>query len=113
MLIAAAEEASALGIAWGIGGFFICFYVIMAAIFITLFVFWIISIIDIAQRRNNEFPNSGENETPKTTWLLLLLVTLIIPLVAGIMAVIYYFSIMKKMPRGKKQDLPPDLPKNE
>jgi len=113
MLISAANEAAALGIAGGIGAFFICFYVLIIAAFITLFVFWLIAIVDIAQRKNSEFPNVSENDTPKNTWLLLLLVTLIVPVAAGVVAIIYYSTIMKKIPRGKVDSAPPQITKDE
>jgi len=109
MLIATGEEAAALGIISSIGGFFVCFYVVLIAIAVTLFVFWIISIVDVSQRKNEEFPNATENS--KTTWLIVLLATLIVPIAAGICAVVYYATVMKKMPRNtEKPVLPPDEP---
>ncbi|MHB1253984.1 MAG: hypothetical protein ACYCZ1_07430 [Candidatus Humimicrobiaceae bacterium] len=109
MLIATGEEATALGIIGGIWGFFIFLYTILIGIGITLFVFWIISIVDVSQRKNEEFPNATENS--KTTWLIVLLATLIVPVAAGICAVVYYATVMKKMPRNtEKPVLPPDEP---
>jgi len=110
MLIANAKEAAAaVGIIGGVWGFLIFFYAIMIGVGITLFVFWIISIIDVSQRKNEEFPNSTENS--RTTWLVVLLVTLIIPVAAGIAAIIYYATVIKKIPRGSVNPvLPPDHP---
>ena len=109
MLIANAEEAAALGIIGGVWGFLIFLYAIMIGVGITLFIFWIISIVDVSQRKNEEFPNSTENS--RTTWLIVLLVTLIIPVAAGVAAIVYYASVMKKIPRGSgKPVLPPDQP---
>jgi cellulose synthase/poly-beta-1,6-N-acetylglucosamine synthase-like glycosyltransferase len=113
MLIAAGEEAATLGIIGGLGGLLIFFYIIFIAIIacvsITLLVFWIISIIDVSQRKNEEFPNATENS--RQTWLIVLLVTLIVPVAAGISAIVYYVNVMKKMPRNTgKPALPPDEP---
>ena len=113
MLISSLEETAdlgLLGIIGGIGGIYICFYVLFFSIAVTLFVFWIIAIIDVSQRKNGEFPNSTENS--KTTWLIVLLVTLIMPIAAGIAAIVYYANVMKKMPRNttEKPVLPPDEP---
>ena len=113
MLIATGEDAAAIGIIGGLGGLFIFFYVIMITILIaagiTLFVFWIISIIDVSQRKNEEFPNATESS--RTTWLIVLLVTLIVPVAAGISAIVYYATVMKKIPRSTgKPVLPPDEP---
>ena len=113
MLIASIEEAfdlGALGIIGGIGGIYICFYVIAMGIAVTLFVFWLISIIDISQRKNEDFPNATDNS--KTTWLILLLVTLIMPVAAGIAGIVYYANVVKKAPRSntEKPVLPPDEP---
>jgi len=113
MLIASLEEAAdlgILGIIGGLGGIYICFYVLFFSIAVTLFVFWIMAIIDVSQRKNEEFPNSTENS--KTTWLIVLLVTLIMPLAAGIASIVYYTTVMKKIPRNntEKPVLPPDEP---
>ena len=109
MLIATGEEAAALGIIGGIWGFLIFLYAILIGIGITLFVFWIISIIDVSQRKNEEFPNATENS--RTTWLIVLLVTLIVPIAAGISAIVYYATVIKKIPRNTvKPVLPPDEP---
>ena len=99
MLVSANEGQIITGALFGFMGIYMCFVVFMAAAFITLFVFWIIGIVDISQRKNEEFPNPQEN--PKSTWLIILLVTLVIPLAAGISAIIYYTTIIRKYPRGK------------
>jgi uncharacterized membrane protein len=111
MLISAGEETATLGLLGGLGGllifFYVIFFIVMAGIFITLLVFWIISIIDVSQRKNEEFPNATENS--KTTWLIVLLVTLIVPVAAGISAIVYYVNVMKKIPRiTAKPVLPSD-----
>ncbi len=99
MLIAANQGQFFTGAFLGIMSIYMCFFVFLAAIFLTLFVFWIVAIADISQRRNEEFPNPEDN--PKATWLIILLVTLIVPFAAGISAVIYYATIIRKHPRGR------------
>ena len=76
--------------------------VIAIAILVGLFflVIWIIALIDCAQRKNNEFPNGGENA--KTIWLVILIVTFFVGNLHGIAAIVYYFTVMKKMPINKK-----------
>ena len=109
MLIATGEEAAAIGIIGGIWGFLIFIYAILIGIGITLFVFWIISIVDVSQRKNEEFPNATDNS--KTTWLIVLLVTLIVPVAAGVSAIVYYATVMRKIPRNSgKKVLPLDQP---
>jgi uncharacterized membrane protein len=107
MLIATGEEAAAIGIIGSIWGFLIFVYAILIGIGITLFVFWIMAIVDVSQRKNEEFPNATDNS--KTTWLIVLLVTLIVPVAAGVCAIVYFATVMKKVPRSSgKKVLPPD-----
>jgi len=85
------EEAAVAGIsilAIVCGGFFI-----IVGIF--LLVVWIITIIDCARRKNEEFPDSGENA--KTIWLVVLLVTWIVGF-WWVAAIVYYFIVMRKKP---------------
>ncbi|MHB1376685.1 MAG: hypothetical protein ACYCXB_04570 [Candidatus Humimicrobiaceae bacterium] len=109
MLIATGGETAAIGIIGSIWGFFIFMYAILIGIGITLFIFWIISIVDVSQRKNEEFPSATDNS--RTTWLIVLLVTLIVPVAAGISAIVYYATVMKKIPRSsEKKVLPPNQP---
>jgi heme/copper-type cytochrome/quinol oxidase subunit 3 len=106
MLIAEGKEAAAaLGIISGVWIFAALMNAVFIGIGITLFVFWIISIVDVSQRKNEEFPNASENS--KTTWLIVLLVTLIMPVAAGIAGIVYYANVMKKMPRNKEKTVLP------
>lgn len=104
MLIAANQGQFFTGAFFGIMSIYMCFFVFLAAVLLTLFVFWIVAIVDVSQRKNEEFPDSNDN--PKATWLIILLVTLIVPLAAGICAIIYYATIIRKYPRS-------NLPKPE
>lgn len=79
----------------GISIFLIVCWVFFAIVGIFLFVVWIITIVDCAKRKNEEFPDGGENA--KTIWLVVLLVTLVIGF-WWIAAIVYYFMVMKKKP---------------
>jgi len=71
----------------------ICFVVIVWLAGIFFFVIWIITLVDCAKRENEYFPSAGENT--KLLWVL------IIVFAGWIGAIIYYFLVMKKMPRKK------------
>jgi heme/copper-type cytochrome/quinol oxidase subunit 2 len=95
MLVAAlvsgcTAEDAAVG---GLGAFMIICYGILVIIGLLLFVLWIITIVDCAKRKNDEFPGGGDNI--KVVWLLLIILLGYIP------SIIYYFMVMKKMPRKK------------
>jgi uncharacterized membrane protein len=77
----------------GLMGIFVCLYVLAFAAGIFFFVVWIISLVDCAKRENLEFPSPSDNS--KVLWVL------IIVLAGGVGAIIYYFLVMKKMPRKK------------
>ena len=83
----------------GISAFaFVC-WAFFAVIGIFLFVLWIITIVDCAKRKNDEFPDAGENT--KTIWLVVLIVTWVVGF-WWVASIVYYFMVMKKMPRKKK-----------
>ncbi len=85
----------------GMTGMLIVWFIFIAFIILLslgLFALWIIAIIDLVQRKDNEFPNASANS--KTTWLVILLVSWAFNF-SGIAAIIYYFVVMKKMPRNK------------
>lgn len=82
----------------GLTGFWIFCAVIGGLLGLFLFVLWIICIVDAAKRKNAEFPGSGENA--KTIWLVILIVSWVVSL-SWVAAIVYYFMVMKKMPRKK------------
>ena len=88
----AASSAIGTGVA-GLMGIFVCLYVLAFAAGIFFFVVWIIALVDCAKRENLEFPSPSENS--KVLWIL------IVVLAGGVGAIIYYFLVMKKMPRKK------------
>jgi hypothetical protein len=90
------ENATSAAIGTGVAGLmgvFICLYVLAFAAGIFFFVVWVISLVDCAKRENLEFPSPSDNS--KVLWIL------IIVLAGGVGAIIYYFLVMKKMPRKK------------
>ncbi len=75
------------------GLFFIVwiFYAIIAFLIgITLFIFWIMALIDCIRRDEKDFAIGGDNA--KLVWILLLI------LVRGISGLIYYLLIMRNTP---------------
>ena len=88
----AVTGAAAAGFA-GIWIVAVLVWLLMAAVGIFFFVIWIITLIDCAKRDNDEFPDATENS--KLIWIL------VIVLAGGIGAIIYYFVVMRKMPRKK------------
>jgi hypothetical protein len=85
------EEA----LGWGIGIFAVVCWIFFALIGIFFFVVWIITIVDCAKRKNEEFPDGGENA--KTIWLVVLLVTWLVGF-WWVAAIVYYFMVMRKKP---------------
>jgi len=65
------------------------------------FVIWIIALVDCARRKPDEFPAGTGGENAKTMWLIILIVTFFVGNLNGIAAIVYYFMVMKKMPRKK------------
>ncbi|MBN2073723.1 MAG: hypothetical protein JW770_07250 [Actinobacteria bacterium] len=81
----------------GVSAFLIICWVFFAIIGLLLFILWIIALVDVIKRKEDEFPGGGNS---KTIWLIVLLVTLVLGFY-WIAAIIYYFMVMKKMPRKK------------
>jgi len=104
MLIARAEDAAIATAFGGLVWFMICFWVIFGLIALALFVFWVIAIVDCAQRKNEEFPNATESS--KTTWLIILLVSWAVGL-NGVAGLVYYFMVIRKKPRGQSNQVVP------
>jgi len=98
LLISACSEetAAATGVTAiaGFAGLYICIVAIAWLAGIFFFVVWIIMLIDCARRENEDFPDANPNS--KLMWIL------IIVLAGGIGAIIYYFLVMRKMPKKKE-----------
>jgi TctA family transporter len=91
------EAAAGSAAAGFVGLFFIVFVLLQMFIWglaIASLVFWIFMLVDVVQRTN------WENEQDKTTWVLIVVL-------AGIIgALIYYFSIRKKLGPANKPHPP-------
>jgi len=71
---------------------FILPFLIMA-VFALLFALWVWMLIDVVQRKDEDFPESGPNT--KMTWILVVIL-------AGLIgAPIYYFVVKKKMDKSQ------------
>lgn len=77
-------------------GFMFIYFAFMLLIWvaiITLVVLWILMLMDVAQRKIDEFPNKSEND--RMVWIV------IVALANWIGGLIYYFTIYRKYPRKK------------
>lgn len=74
----------------------IVMWLVMGLVILLLFIgmiFWTVMLIDCVQRDDEDFPNNIDN--PKTTWIIILLATLITGL-AWLGAFIYYLMVKKE-----------------
>ncbi len=85
----------------GFVGIWICIAVVGGLIGLFLFVVWIIALVDCAKRKPDEFPAGAGGENAKTIWLVILIATFFVTQLNGVAAIVYYFMVMKKMPRKK------------
>ncbi|PIU29233.1 MAG: hypothetical protein COT09_01925 [Candidatus Hydromicrobium americanum] len=85
----------------GFVGILICIAVVGGLIWLFFFVVWIIALVDCARRKPDEFPAGAGGENAKTIWLVILIATFFVTQLNGIAAIVYYFMVMKKMPRKK------------
>jgi hypothetical protein len=85
----------------GFVGIWVCIAVIGGLIALFLFVVWIIALVDCARRKPDEFPAGTGGENAKTIWLVILIATFFVTQLNGVAAIVYYFMVMKKMPRKK------------
>ncbi len=83
----------------GLAGIVICFAVIVMLVGLFFLAVWIIALVDCARRKPDEFPPGTGGENAKTMWLVILIVTFFVSQLNGIAAIVYYFMVMKKMPR--------------
>lgn len=90
------DEAAVVASATGLAGIWICFIVVASLIGLALFVLWILMLIDCIKRKPEDFPNGQESE--KTTWTVILIVSFFVMNLSGIAAIVYYFMVRKKKP---------------
>jgi len=74
--------------------FIFLFYFLMFGIGVTIFVFWIIALVDVAKRKDDEFPSGGENI--RVVWILLLIFI-------WVSSVPYYFLVIKNKTKTAKE----------
>jgi len=89
-------EATAIAAGTGLAGIWICIITFAVLIGLGLFVLWIIMLVDCIKRKPEDFPSGNESE--KTTWLVILLVSFFVMNLSGIAAIVYYFMVRKKKP---------------
>jgi hypothetical protein len=99
----ASSDAAAAAAATLWGGMFsamCCFaYLIPIGLGMASMVLWIITLVDVAQRKDAEFPNAAKgapNGNDRIVWLLVVL------LAGFIGAIIYYFVVMRPYPRSRE-----------
>ena len=97
---AAEDYISGMAIS-GFVGIWICIAVVGGLIGLFFFVVWIIALVDCAKRKPDEFPVGAGGENAKTIWLVILIATFFVTQLNGVAAIVYYFMVMKKMPRKK------------
>jgi hypothetical protein len=85
----------------GFVGIWICIAVVGGLVGLFFFVVWIIALVDCAKRKPDEFPAGAGGENAKTIWLVILIATFFVTQLNGVAAIVYYFMVMKKMPRKK------------
>lgn len=84
--LAALLPCGVMTVAWGI----ICISWIISIAGIVL---WILMLVDVIQRKEEDFPNKSNNE--KVIWLVIVILT------SWVGAVVYYFSVYKKTGKTK------------
>lgn len=72
---------------------YIAFILFVWAAAIAGLILWIFMLVDVVQRKSDEFPNKNEND--RIVWIL------VITLTNWLGGVIYYFCIYRKYPRKK------------
>lgn len=76
---------------------FWCCMGIFGLVFLLLFVLWVVMLIDALQRQEWEFP--GSKGSSKTTWIVILLVSIVLSMYP-VAALLYYFMVYRKIKRG-------------
>jgi RsiW-degrading membrane proteinase PrsW (M82 family) len=71
-------------------------YMVPIVLSITMMVLWIVALIDVLQRADWEFPNHQPGSNDKIVWVL------VVMLLNGMGALVYYFMVMKPYPRQRR-----------
>lgn len=81
----APSDAAAAAVGVGILGAFAIFWIIIGAIYLAFFIWWIVLLVDAIKR---DFPE-------RTTWIVVLVIGWLIGLV-WLVDLLYYFMVVKK-----------------
>jgi hypothetical protein len=101
----AAAGLFAVGVAMFISAISCFIYAFVPLLALASTVIWVLALVDLAQRRDSEFPGAlgGQpNANEKIVWLLIVL------LAGAVGAVVYYVIVMKKYPRAPAVGTPSD-----
>ena len=91
--------AAVAGAIWTLFSTMCCFaYLIPIGLGVLGMILWIFTLIDVAQRKEYEFPNAAKG-TPSGNEQLIWLLVVVLTGVIG--AIIYYFVVMRPHPRAK------------
>lgn len=77
----------------GFMGFYFLFMIALWLVMIAGVILWIVMLVDVVQRKTEDFPNKSEND--RMVWIL------IVALTNWLGGIIYYFAIYRKYPRSK------------
>ena len=85
------------GAGYGLLSALCCFgYLVPIVVSAALLIFWVVALVDVLQRQDYQFPGvvSGHpNPNERLIWVLVVL------LLSGLGAVVYYFMVMRPYPR--------------
>ncbi len=82
------DTATTAGAGWAV--FWLIFGLGIIAVWMALFVFWIVMLVDALQRKN------WKDESQKNLWIILLIVSFFFS-ASGIVAIVYYFVVRKPL----------------
>ena len=74
---------------------FCCLIYLIPVLSLGLLVLWIVSLVDVLQRSDLEFPSRQQGTNERLIWIL------VIVLMNGLGALLYYFIIMRRYPRTR------------
>ncbi len=85
------------GTSYGLFSAFCCFgYLVPIVVALALLVLWVVALVDVLQRQENQFPgvaSGNPNPNERLIWVLVVL------LLNGLGALVYYFMVMRPLPR--------------
>lgn len=88
----AVDEAAAANAGAAIFGGFAVFMGVLILIGLAFFIFWIVMLIDVIKRTEEEFDQIGAQ---RSTWLIIMIVSVFVGL-SWLAAILYYFMVKAK-----------------